>query len=219
MSEIKLAIALPCHEGHVDVRFMDSFAIMEKPFDWVYMRPTFPQNFPASLDYVRNNLVAQAFEADCTHLLQLDTDQKYPRDLIPRLFSHGKKIVRAKVHRRYPPFDPILLRADAAGRYVHIPDEEWIHGGLVEVDATGVACCGLFDMEVFENIPAPWFETRKTKNGVVGEDVRFCEKARDAGYRIYVDCDLQVGHLATFEIGTKFYSLYKAARGAETRTV
>ncbi|HQN18883.1 MAG TPA: hypothetical protein PKV86_07085 [Syntrophobacteraceae bacterium] len=224
MSEIKLAIALPCHEGHVDVRFMDSFAIMEKPFDWVYMRPTFPQNFPASLDDARNSLVMQAFEAECTHILMMDTDQQYPQDTIARLMSHNKPIVRARVHRRYPPFDPILLRRHENGLCVHIPDEEWMKGGLVEVDATGVCACGLFDMQVFENIPYPWFETvRKDLNDkehtIIGEDVRFCEKAQEAGYQIFVDCDLEVSHLATFGITQKFYNLYKAARGAETRTV
>jgi hypothetical protein len=213
MMDIKLAIALPAQEEKPDWGFVDSLVIMDKPYDWVYMRPTFPVSFPASLDDVRNNLVEQAFESDCTHILMLDTDQRYPRDTIARLFAHEKKIVRAQVHRRYPPFDPILLVSDDQGRYQHIPDEEWVRGGLIEVDATGVCACGLFDMEVFENVAHPWFETRNGPHGVVGEDVHFCEKAREAGYKIYVDCDLKVGHLAKFEIGEKFYNLYKAANG------
>jgi len=213
MSAIKLGIALPALDTKVDWGFVDSFSVMDKPYDWEYLRPTFPVSFPASLDDVRNALVQQAFEADCTHLLPLDTDQKYPRDLISRLFAHGKKIVRAKVHRRYPPFDPILLRLNEDGRYIHVPDKEWMAGGLVKVDATGVMACALIDMEVFENVPYPWFYTDK-KTGV-GEDVSFCQKALAAGYEIFVDCDLQVGHLATFEIGTNFYNLFKKLGGSK----
>jgi hypothetical protein len=216
MSEVKLAIALPAKEQAPEWGFVDSLVVMEKPFDWAYLRPTFPVDFAESLDDVRNSLIQQAFEADCTHILMLDTDQKYPQDLIRRMFAHNKPIVRARVHRRYPPFDPICLRMDPEGRYVHVPDEEWEAGGLVEVDATGVFACGLFDMIVFENISAPWCESDKKKG--VGEDIAFCRKAREAGYKIYVDCDLEIPHLATFGIGAKFYNLYKAARGAEART-
>lgn len=214
---MKLGLALPATEQRPDWPFVDSFihalahALTTMRIDIAYIRPMFPASFAASLDDVRNALVEQAFEEDCDKLLMLDTDQQYPVDLIPRMLAHDKPIVRACVHRRYPPFDPILLREDEQGRYYHIPDEEWMRGGLVKVDATGVAACGLFDMEVFENIEYPWFATDKKRG--VGEDISFCRKAREAGYDIYVDCDLKVSHLAMFGIGEKFYNLYKAANG------
>ena len=151
-SKIKLAIGLPCTNSNPDIRFQDSFTFMDKPFDWVYLRPTFPQDFPAALSDVRNEIIRQAFECDCTHVLMMDTDQIYPPDTITRLFAHGKHIVRARVHRRYPPFDPIMLRKGENGRYEMLLDAEWLKGGLIEVDATGVAACGLFDLAVFADI-------------------------------------------------------------------
>ncbi|HOI96239.1 MAG TPA: hypothetical protein PK250_16155 [Syntrophobacter fumaroxidans] len=211
--EVKLAIAVPSPGTSVPTQFFESFAAMQKPYGSVFLTLT-DHRYWLQIDGVRNNFVEQAFKANCTHIAMLDADQVYPVDTIPRLFAHGKKIVRAKVHRRGPPFDPILLRADAAGRYQHIPDEEWMNGGLVEVDATGVACCGLFDMEVFENIPYPWFEIDKERR--IGEDIVFCRKAIKAGYEIWVDCDLEVQHLIELGAGRTLYEFYKWKTEAET---
>ncbi len=217
MDSIKLGIAIPAKEQRPDWPFVDSLTaliahtIINCGCDIAYLRPSLPVDYPASIDDVRNNLVVQAFEEDCTQLLMIDSDETCPPDVFQRLFAHGKPIVRARVHRRYPPFDPILLRKNSAGQYEPVPDEEWTKGGLVRVDATGVAACGLFDMRVFENIPPPWFATVRTKDGVVGEDVYFCEQAIKAGYEIFVDCDLEIPHLAQFAITQKFYNLYKAA--------
>ena len=39
--------------------------------------------------YQRENLADQALEAGATHLLWLDSDMKFPPNLIHRLFKHG----------------------------------------------------------------------------------------------------------------------------------
>ena len=211
MTDIKLGIALPATDRKgPDWLFADAFTCMEKPFDWAYLRPTFPQDYQAGIDDVRNELVRQAFLSDCTHVLMLDTDQTPEPDLIPRLFAHNLPIVSTRVHRRYPPYDPILKRKSAlTGRYIDIPDAEWKDAGLIEVDGTGIAACGLFDISVFENIPFPWFKTVKDTKKIVGEDFYFCQQAQKAGYKIMVDVSLEVGHLTTMIVNKEFYFLYK----------
>ena len=57
---------------------------------------------------------------------------------------------------------------------------------------------------VFENIPRPWFDTvfekvyneDKTKEMYIpyGEDYSWCKKAHDAGYKIYADPSIRLGH-------------------------
>lgn len=57
---------------------------------------------------------------------------------------------------------------------------------------------------VFENIPRPWFETvfqrienqDKTREMFIpyGEDFSWCKKARQAGYKIYLDPSIRVSH-------------------------
>lgn len=55
---------------------------------------------------------------------------------------------------------------------------------------------------VFESIEYPWFEpifkTLLTKDGLIrdftGEDVSFCLKVQDKGYKIWVDTTIRLGH-------------------------
>jgi len=92
-----------------------------------------------------------------------------------------------------------------------IPDDIWKKGGLVEVDAVGAGSI-LYDMEVFKNIEPPWFEFHLEEGPPIGEDIFFCDKLRAAGYKIYVDCDIKVGHLSTAVITEESYWAYKFAQ-------
>lgn len=53
--------------------------------------------------------------------------------------------------------------------------------------------------EIFEKIPAPWFQVSgdgmKTGGARrVGEDVYFAKKLREYGYKLYVDLNVKIGH-------------------------
>lgn len=215
--DIKLGIGLPLVNDLSHTSFWDAWVKMEKP-DFVYLRPRMPCH--PNMAVIRGSLAMQALETGCTHLLQMDTDQIPPPDTITRLLEHaraGLPIVCARVHRRYPPFDPILMRRTGlTGRkkYAAVPDQEWMHGGLVEVDATGVGACGLISCEVFEELEWPWFDEVKheVEDGfsVTGEDVYFCEKARAYGYSIHVDCDIEVQHISALAVTKETYFLHKA---------
>ena len=57
-------------------------------------------------------------------------------------------------------------------------------------------------LNVLESIEFPWFDTptqiTEDNVGIVGsEDVYFCNKARDKGYKIYADPKLKIGHEKT----------------------
>jgi hypothetical protein len=189
---------------------------MERP-DFLYLRPRMP--CAPKIDAIRNSLAMQALEADCTHLLMMDTDQKYPVDTVTRLLEHvrnGHEIVGAKVHRRYPPFDPLLLKRDPERQhgYNAIPASEWNvnGGGLIEVDATGTGCI-LIATEVFDVLEYPWFQEREkildgNKSITIGEDIGFCETAKDAGYRIVVDTTIKIGHIADLMVTEETHFLY-----------
>lgn len=169
--------------------------------------------YPGQIDAVRNELVKQALMLGCTHVLFMDTDQIYSdSDMIKKMLDHNKQVVGAKVHRRYPPFDPLLLRGDPGGLY-SVPDDEIEAGGLVEVGATGCGCI-LYDTEVFLNIDPPWFELTTGEFGQpVGEDVGFCEKLKAAGYKIYVDCSIDIKHLSLLAVDWGTHKLYKKLKG------
>lgn len=207
----KLGIGFPLTDLTVYSSFMVSWTLMEKPAYTLLMPVA-----PGTLEVIRNNLVIQALREYCTHLLMMDTDQTYPIDVIQKLLSHEKDVVAVNVHRRYPPFDPILYRGEL-GNYHHVPDDECFSGKLIEIDATGCGCI-LYNTDVFLDIPHPWFEVYRMSDGrVVGEDIDFCSKIKDAGYKIFADTSIKVGHISTMEITRSFYELYKKVKGLEWR--
>ena len=145
LSKIKLGIALPNTSETYPSKFVDSFCAITKP-KHLYIRPT----SQGPIDTVRNDLVLLALMNECTHIWMADTDQVYPQDVLMRMLEHDKDIIAAKVHRRRPPYDPILYRG-TLDNFTNVPDEEWSKGELIEVDATGFGSV-LIKMSVFESI-------------------------------------------------------------------
>ena len=204
-----IAIGFPLVDDRVPVQFFTSFACMDKPEQYTLLVPQFPHGpWTGSIADARNSLVRQALEEGCSHLLMLDTDQVYPADTLTRLLSHNVDMCGVRVHRRWMPFDPIFLRGEI-GKYKSVPDEEMYSGDLIQVDATGTGCL-LFDMDVFLRIDQPWFEFGTHEGKPVGEDIKFCSKARAKDVEIFVDTSIKVGHLATVQVDRFFHEVCKA---------
>jgi GT2 family glycosyltransferase len=49
---------------------------------------------------------------------------------------------------------------------------------------------GIFRADLYRELPFPWYVTTRET-----QDVTFCRKARDKGYRFAVDCSIRCGHL------------------------
>jgi len=209
ISNFNLGIGVPCDFPFIPASFFYSFVMMEKP------NFTFIHKDNGHLDDLRNDIVEKAIAEGCTHLIMMDVDQIYPTNTIPKLLSHKLPVVGCKINRRYPPFDPLLMKLTDEG---YKPIDDYEDGSLVPVDATGAGCV-LFDMEVFRTLPYPWFKFRKNPdNGlVIGEDVGLCQDLKAAGYDIYVDTSIKVGHLATIVVNDSMHNLYNAMALAKER--
>lgn len=211
ISNQHLAIGVPCSFPFIPSSFFYSFVMMEKPAF------TFIHADNGHMDDLRNNLVDKALEIGATHLIMMDVDQVYHPQTIMRLLSHRLPVVGALVHRRYVPFDSLMLKAtiidEKRNGYVSI--DEWKEGELVEVDATGGGCL-MFNMDVFRKIPRPWFKTSLNPDGsVLGEDIFFCQELKAAGYRIFVDTSVPAGHLTNLIVNTATNRLYRACKGKQ----
>lgn len=140
------------------------------------------------LHRARNDLAIQAMKIDATHILWLDADMKFPQDALLRLLGHGKPIVGANYsHRRFP-IHHVAFKTVGEGNdrgadvMCRTTDEST---GLEEVEGIGFGML-LMETAILTKIPFPWF----TLQDGVGEDLAFCRRAREAGYKIYVDHDL-----------------------------
>jgi hypothetical protein len=183
--------------------------MMEKP-DFVFLHAD-----NGGIDTLRNDIVKKALDMDLTHLLMCDVDQVYPVDMVEKLLRHRKSIVGGYICRRYPPFDPIMMRVSNKG---YVPIEDYEMGDLVSVDATGTGCI-MYDMEIFRKMPYPWFrfQTNPENGMTIGEDIGFCQDLKAAGYDIFVDTSVEIGHLSTMIINKATHSLYGAMKTAQAR--
>ena len=208
--ERKFGIGLPVTDAKVHKQFMLSFLEMEKP-DFMLLLPS----FPGRIEDMRNQLVMAAMQYGITDIIMMDTDQIYPPDTITNLLRHDKPFVGTVVHRRYPPFDPILYRG-TLHKYWHVPDEESYSGDLIEVTATGCGCVS-YSMQCFLDVEYPWYEMDVQGNGDdappewrhVGEDIGLCYKLVDAGYKLFVDTACQIDHLSTMRINRETHEVFK----------
>ena len=214
---MKLGIGIPLTTDREWTQFWDSFHLLRKP-DHVYMRP----QFRGPMDVVRNDLVRQAIESDCTHLLLMDTDQVYhDSDMIYKMLEHDRHFVGTVVHRGYPPYDPLVFRFGDEG-LVKVPDEEVYGGELIEVDAIGGGCA-LYKTEIFSSlISAPWFEDMSRMSagsgrGGPGEDINICYKVRAKRVKIFVDTSILIHHLTLLAIDRGFYMLFKKLQELKQR--
>jgi hypothetical protein len=206
---VKLGIGLPHNFHSVPMAFFDSFIVMDKP-EFIYLRSS-----AADVESMRNEIVRAALREGCTHLIMMDTDQIYHPETITRLLAHDLPIVGCLVYRRYPPFDPLMFRGT---RHKYLNVKEWDKDALVRVDATGTGCL-MFNMDVFKNLPAPWFKVVKDEEeGVTGEDFYFCGVAREYGYEIFVDTSIPCGHLSQMIINEGTYKLYNRVKEAELKS-
>ena len=158
-------------------------------------------DFPGQIDAIRNNLVQQSLNLGCTHLLMMDTDQIYKTDnLIEKMIAHDKPVLGARVHRRYPPFDPLLLEGEV-GKLKQISDDKIRdkNGDFnkeLTVEYTGTGCI-MYDTSIFIDMwPGKAFEFSTGEYGQpIGEDIGFCDKLKKMGIPVVVDCSLDIKHL------------------------
>ncbi len=151
----------------------------------------------------RNYAVVQALKNESDYLFFVDDDMVFPEDTLERMLAHKVEIVGVNSQSRVLPLSSTVGLIDAHGKYKH-PDRypEWemkIPDELFKAYFVGCGVC-LIDMKVFNKIKKPWFEFEMGKDGNVinGEDGLFCDKARKAGYDIYCDPTIKIGHLGNY---------------------
>lgn len=146
----------------------------------------------------------EAQKQKCTHLLFIDDDMTFEHDTLDRLMTHKKDVVGVWSFSRTLPLSPTMMFLDESGEN-YLPQDKMTaeqlkrRTELFECFAVGMGVA-LIDMSIFPLLNKPWFTFKVHELGKVqvGEDAWFCAQVKMAGYRIWCDPTLSVGHLGEY---------------------
>jgi len=149
----------------------------------------------------------KALLANADYLFMIDDDMLAPPDLFYQLAASDKDICAALAFTRNPDhmpvvyetvegIDPLTTRYGFTRFVKNYPRDR-----LFECDAIGFGAV-LIKTEVLRRVKKPWFFGMEG----TGEDITFCNKAKKAGFQVWMDSRIKLGHLGTPSIITEEYS-------------
>lgn len=206
---MKIFIAIPTMES-VPVQFLGSMLQLKRTdYEIKFGIET------GSLVYnARNNLARQAVAAECDWVLWLDSDMVFDPDLLDRMLTVCKEndidFLTALCFRRKPPYTPCIFdvleqRKDGKGArytaFLSVPEGRFKVGGcgfagvLMSTDVL-ISVAAKFNGQIFD--PMYGF----------GEDVAFCWRARQCGYDIWCDSNIEMGHVGQCVVTRGYFEAY-----------
>lgn len=204
---MKVLIAVPCMD-QVPAVFCQSLRMLKIPGECMLAMQM------GSLIYnSRNNLATKAIQADVDYVFWLDSDMEFEPDTLMRMLDvmqkHDLDILTGLYFRRVVPYTPVLfdkleMVQDSMfewSEFQEIPDH------LFEVGGCGFGCVLMktdpfFDVQSrFGNMFAPI--------GNTGEDLAFCWRARQCGFKVWCDPSIKCGHVGYVISNGTQYESYK----------
>ena len=181
---MKTLTAIPCMD-EIDVGFVQSL------MDLQTVGETKTYFLSGSLIYeARERLAAMAVNNGFDHILWLDSDQMFKPTLMIDFVSSEKDMVTGVIPMRRPPYIPCVykIKDDELKQVTELGDR------LFEVDG-----CGFGAVFMKTEILQKCFDKYKTCFQPIygyGEDLSFCLRVKELGYKIYADPRIDIGHIA-----------------------
>lgn len=203
---MKILIAVPCMD-QVPFTFAQSLSTLEKIGECKLAMKS------GSLIYTsRNSLAMMAIQMDADFVFWLDSDMVFKSDTLIRMMDTLKKndldILTGLYFRRVPPYSPVLFdKLEQNGEITEFSEFNKIPDELFEVGGCGFGCV-LMKTDVFFDVQSK-FGNMFAPMGNNGEDVAFCIRARECGYKIYCDPSIVCGHVGYSVIDDQFYRVFQ----------
>jgi hypothetical protein len=201
----RVMLATPAYDGRVEVAYANSLTqSLRTASGW----ELFPVWWPgeALVQHARNMLAMIALEAEnpVDDIVFVDADQSWTPETLGQLLTPPVDVVGAPVRKKSDEeqYNVRALKLDCP------PSGLWQVAGI----GTGFLRVSRRALQAAWDMSPPYrkgdqesrmlFDVQISRDGqLIGEDMIFCEKLTTAGFPIYVDPSLSVGH-----IGTKNYT-------------
>jgi FkbM family methyltransferase len=155
--------------------------------------------FGYNIDQIRN-LISDWIVNGYDYLFSVDSDISFNPDTLEKLLKHDVDVVSGLYIQRKPGLHILeLYEHNGHGGVSNIPYEKIKGRGLVEIASCGFGCV-LVKSQVMKAIGYPQFKYHSAINhaNTVSEDVDFCRKALDKGFRLWADTTIQCRHTGSF---------------------
>lgn len=163
----------------------------------------------AYIDRGRNVLARSAIDSGSTHILFVDHDMIVPYDALEKLMRHNLDVVGALYFCKMPPFNPVYVKFDDKNLDGWTIDETF-SPGVSRVGAAGAGCL-LVKTSALKAIndhfgqDDQWFRI----NMPMGEDVWFGKRCEAAGIDVYLDSNIECGHVSDYIVTTQDHLAFR----------
>jgi len=191
----KILIAIPTARN-IEAETFKSIYDLEIPDGY---ETSFQFFFGYQVDQVRN-LIADWVVKGFDYLFSVDSDIAFTPDTLKKLLAHDRDVVSGMYIQRNPSRHTLeIYEPNEYGGVSNIPYERLKGRGLTEIAGCGFGCV-LVKAEVMRSIGYPQFKYYSAIDHAhtISEDVDFCKKARDKGFKLWVDPSIQCRHIGSY---------------------
>lgn len=199
---MKILIAVPSMD-QVPVQFAQSLSMLYRVGDCSVAFQV------GSLIYTsRNHLAGIAIEQQYDYVMWFDSDMVFRPDTLQRMVEELERdnldILTGLYFRRVYPFKPVLF-----SKLVPIEKGwEWEEPTEIPDKPFELAGCGfgcvLMKTEVLMDVQAKFNDMFGPLNNI-GEDLSFCWRATECGYKVICDPSIRLGHVGHMVVDRQFY--------------
>lgn len=138
----------------------------------------------------------------------IDDDHTFDPFLLKNLLSREVDVIQPLVLSRISPFAPVMMgpeTPDKTAQYRLALMDGVDRPGIKECGAVGAAGM-LVRRKVWEAVGFPAFGRRDGDPGDLSEDITFCRRVREKGFRVWTDLEYMMGHLNVGEVWPQYDS-------------
>ena len=162
---------------------------------------TFQYFYGYNIDQVRNLIAHWVVNTPYDYLFSVDSDIAFAPDTLVKLLAHDRDAVTGLYIQRKPGQHILEVYEDNGhGGVTNIPYEKIKDRGLIEVHGAGFGCI-LVKRAVFDAIGYPQFKYHSAIDhaNTISEDVFFCRRARECGFKLWADTSIKCRHIGAGE--------------------
>lgn len=152
----------------------------------------------------RERIAHKAINEKYTHVLWLDSDMVFNADIFDDLMFCGKDFVTGIYHARRKGYASVIFKSieiNSIERFEEYPNEPF------QIAGCGFGCV-LTSVEMLSSV-CLHYGTCFTPLQSLGEDIAFCKRAKDLGYKLWCEPTVVCGHIGHITIYPEDHEAWK----------